>query len=354
MRLKTPSPKLIRKGALIAFSISLITLIAMLWSTATPRSWQGLLKFNPVALPVIAGFVLLSWLFEGLRIQLISRVLGDRLSLRSILSINLATLFSGNITPFTSGGAPTQVYLLHKKGLPIGRATVVVTLRMALSTLCFTVGGPILVFVFQGALLRRLSLMAWAGPIRLLLFLALLISFGIIYVLIRPAKGVNFANWLFARKWILRILGEKADSVRVGFLKEIQEFHDSLMLIMQKKRLHLALVMVYTFLYWVAFFSIAPTIMLGFGFPVLQNWGWFILLQFVLSFLISFIPIPGGSGAAEMGFYTLFGFFVPKPMLAIFVALWRVLSFHLSTFVGGVFFMRHFKPEEPSEADLPG
>lgn len=352
MRFKTPSSQMIRNGALIAFGISLITLFVMIWTNATPKMWQGLTKFNPTALILVVGLVFLSWIIEGLRVQLISHVLGERLSLGSILSINLATLFTGNISPFTSAGAPTQVYLLHKSGLSVGRATVVVTLRMAISTLCFTIGGPILIFIFQGEILRRLSLEAWAGPIRILVMLALAFSVGVVFVLMRPAKGESLANWLFGIKWLRQLLGEKADNLHKAFLRELKEFRDSLLLITQKKKLHLVAVMIYTFFYWVVFFSIAPAILLGFGISFQNNWVWFITLQFVLSFLISFIPIPGGSGVAEMGFYAVFAFFVPKHLLAIFVALWRVISYHLSTFVGGVFFLKHFKQEDSSEIEM--
>ncbi|HEX2953230.1 MAG TPA: flippase-like domain-containing protein [Bacillota bacterium] len=352
MRFKTPSSKMIRNGALIAFSISLFTLVIMLWSNATPKMWQGLTRFNPSALFLVVGLVFLSWIIEGLRVQLISQVLGEHLTLRSILSINLATLFTGNISPFTSAGAPTQVYLLHKNGLSVGKATVVVTLRMAISTLCFTIGGPILIFIFQGEILRRLSLQAWAGPIRILVLLALAFSAGMVFVLMRPAKGESLANWLFGIKWIRRLLGEKADSLHQAFIRELTDFRDSLLLITQQKKLHLVAVMIYTFLYWVVFFSIAPAILLGFGFSFHSNWIWFITLQFVLSFLISFVPIPGGSGVAEMGFYSVFAFFVPKHLLAIFVALWRVISYHLSTFVGGVFFLKHFKEKDSTKMEL--
>lgn len=352
MRFKTPSSRFIRNGALIAFGISLITLVAMLWTNATPKMWRGLTKFNPAALILVVGLVLLSWFIECLRVQLISRVLGERLTFRSIFSINLATVFTGNITPFTSAGAPTQVYLLHKKGLSVGRATAVVTLRMAITTLCFTIGGPVLICIFQGEILRRLSLQAWARPIQILILLTLAFSVGLIFILMRPAKGESLANWLFGIQWLRRLLGDKADSLHHAFLRELREFHDSLLLITQEKKLHLVVAMLYTFLYWIVYFSIAPAILLGFGIPLQSNWLWFIILQFVLNFLVSFIPIPGGSGVAEMGFYSVFAFFVPKHLLALFVALWRIISYHLSTFVGGVFFLKLFKQKESPEIEM--
>lgn len=353
MRLSTPSPSLIRKGLTVALSASLLTLVILFFASTSSLTWRTLSSFNPMAMLFLGLLVILSWVVEGLRVQLIGRVLGERLSLRKILGINMATLFSGNITPFTSGGAPTQVFLLHRSGVSLGKATAMVTLRMALSTLFFTIGGPILIFLFQKEILTRLNLMAFAVPIRIALFLALGASIGIVFILWRPSRGNTFADWLFSLKWVQHILKERTESWRQGFLREMAEFNDALQVI-RNKPIHLFWIMVYTFCYWIIFFSIAPAILLGFGLSIGSQLSWIIFLQFVLLFLLSFIPIPGGSGVAELGFYSVFAFFVPKHILAIVVALWRLSSYHLSTLVGGVFFIKLIGAKTPSQADLPG
>lgn len=347
------SPRLIRKGLFAALSVSLLTIAFLLFRTTSASTWLSLLSFKPAGMFLVAVLVLGSWLIEGLRVQLIGAALGEKLPLRTILSINLATLFSGNITPFTSGGAPTQVYFLHRSGFSLGKATAVVTIRMALSTLFFTIGGPILVFIFQGQILRQFNLYAWAVPIRILLLLTLAVSAGILWILIRPSQGNTFANWLFKLGLVQRILKDKAEHYRERFLQEMTEFHDSLKLLTQKKRMQIVGILLYTLLYWVVFFCIAPAILVGFGISVLPQIFRFIFLQFVFLYLLSFIPIPGGSGIAEVGYYSVFAFFVPKHILAVFVTIWRILSYHLSTLIGGLFFLKLINTKQP-EADLPG
>jgi uncharacterized protein (TIRG00374 family) len=347
------SPRLIRKGLVAALSVSLLTIMFLLVRTTSAKTWLSLLTFKPAGLLLVAALVFGSWLIEGLRVQLIGRALGEKLPLRTILGINLATLFSGNITPFTSGGAPTQVYFLHRSGFSLGKATAVVTIRMALSTLFFTIGGPILIFLFQGEILRQFKLYAWAVPIRILLLFTLALSVAILWFLIRPSQGTTFANWFFNLGLIKRLLKEKADRYRQRFLQEMSEFHDSLMLLTQKKRIQIVGILLYTLLYWVVFFCIAPAILVGFGVQVWPQIFRLIFLQFVFIYLLSFIPIPGGSGIAEVGYYSVFAFFVPKHILAVFVALWRILSYHLTTLVGGLFFLKLIHTKQP-EADLPG
>ena len=353
MRLKTLSPQMVRKGLTLALSLSLLTIVVLMFTTSTTKTWATLFAFKPGVIILVAALLCLSWIIEGLRIQLIGRILGENFSLRSILGINLATLFSGNITPFTSGGAPTQIYLLHRSGLSLGKATAVVTLRIALSTLFFTIGGPILIFLFQQEILQQFNLLSWATPIRILLFLALLFSVGVVFILLRPSRGNTFINWLFRQRLVRRLTGDKADAYREGLLKEMTEFHDSVQIVMRRKPIYLLGIMFYTLLYWIVFFSLAPAILLGFGLPVQRQMTRFIFLQFVLLFLLSFIPIPGGSGLAELGFYSVFALYVPKHILAIFVAIWRFISYHLSTLIGGFLFIRLIRPNKP-EVDLQG
>ena len=79
-----------------------------------------------------------------------------------------------------------------------------------------------------------------------------------------------------------------------------------------------------------------------------------VLLQFIIIFLISFLPIPGGSGLAEMGLYSVFAIYLPKHLLAIAVMIWRFISYHLNTLVEESSFYGCCSASEKKEADLPG
>jgi uncharacterized protein (TIRG00374 family) len=96
-----------------------------------------------------------------------------------------------------------------------------------------------------------------------------------------------------------------------------------------------------TVFYWIISLSIAPAVLKGFGVNIGNRIFRLLLLEFAILFLVSFIPIPGGSGFTEMGLYSLFSFYLPKHLLAVSVAIWRFLSYYLTTLIGGLFFLRY-------------
>ena len=76
--------------------------------------------------------------------------------------------------------------------------------------------------------------------------------------------------------------------------------------------------------------------MMAFGVHVQDKIFRILLLECVIQFFLSFVPIPGGSGVAELGFFSIFAIYLPKHLQAISVTLWRLLSYHLNTLVGGL------------------
>ncbi|HHU50830.1 MAG TPA: flippase-like domain-containing protein [Firmicutes bacterium] len=354
---KKTLPVLVKKGLALTATISLLTMVCLFLfssSSDTTNTWKSLLSFRKEHLLLLMAITILSWLIEGLRIKMITKVLEEDIRLIDILRINLATLFSGNVTPFTSGGLPTQVYLLHQKGMSVGKATAVATIRITFSNLFFAIGGPLLLFFFRHQILNRLELTYLSGIINYILFLAAFFSLLLILFLWKPTKGGIIVHKFFQLTSIRRILGGKTDAICQRVLQELEEFH-SCLTILRKNIPHMIMIISLTVLYWAAFFCIAPAVLMGYGVRIiLGNVIQIVLLQFIIIFLISFLPIPGGSGLAEMGLYSVFAIYLPKHLLAIAVMIWRFISYHLNTLVGGVFFLRMLFSKEKKEADLPG
>lgn len=54
--------------------------------------------------------------------------------------------------------------------------------------------------------------------------------------------------------------------------------------------------------------------------------------------ITSFIPLPGGSGGAEAGFYLFFGMFFPQSgVIAIAILIWRIFTFYMPIVAGVIF-----------------
>lgn len=344
----------LRKGLTLTISISILTILILFFFSTTSDTWRSLLTFRLETVFLLIGTLCLSWFLEGLRVKLITAILEENIPLKDILRINLAALFSGNITPFTSGSLPTQVYLLHQKGLSVGKASAVVTIRITFSNLFFAIGGPAILFFFRYQILNELGLSHLSGVIHYILFLALIFSAFLIFFLWRPAKGEILVKKFFRLKPVERLLGFRTEVYCQRVIAELEEFHSCLTVLFRKKFLPVLGVICLTFLYWVVFFSIAPVVMTGFGVYIGDKIARLIMLQFIILFLLSFIPIPGGSGLAELGLYSIFSIYLPKHLLAISVVIWRFLSYHLNTLIGGFFFLKLLMGKAEKEADLPG
>ena len=92
--------------------------------------------------------------------------------------------------------------------------------------------------------------------------------------------------------------------------------------------------MFYTMIFWGTFFTIAPIVLWGIG--ITFNLAHVLLLQVIFYFILPYMPTPGGSGAAEVGFASLFSFFVPHFLLGLFVTAWRFIFFYLNLIIGFV------------------
>jgi len=59
-------------------------------------------------------------------------------------------------------------------------------------------------------------------------------------------------------------------------------------------------------------------------------------MQVIFYFILPFMPTPGGSGTAEVGFASLFSLFVPLHLLGIFVGAWRFIAFYFNLCIGAI------------------
>lgn len=336
------SASFLKKGLTLTLLFSLATLTFLFFHSATPDTWRSIFYFNPETIFLLLILVIASWLVEALRVKLIAGTLGEKVGFSNILRINMVGLFTGNITPFTSGSVPAQVYLFHRLGVSLGKATAIVTTRMVFTSLFFMIGGPAALYLFRRRLLEELGIQHLSVVINSMLLFLLVLSFVFLLVVIwRPHYGRALVKKVFSLGLVRKILGARAEAICERFLCEVQEFQSCLVTIFRHRFLPVVGVISLTVLYWLINLSIAPAVLKGFGVNIGHRLFRLFLLEFVILFLVSLIPIPGGSGFTEMGLYSLFSIYLPKHLLAVSVVIWRFLSYYLTTLIGGLFFLRY-------------
>ncbi len=322
-----PLKKLLVRGLSVVIILTIVSSIYLLSTSVTSGSWVKLNRLNYPAFGLASLALLFSWIAEGLRIKLIASGLGERIPFLKIFGINLASSFTGNVTPFNSGGVPTQIYLLCRNGLTPGRAGALVTIRIVTSTLLFTVIAPFLILFYHArfsfGILHQITTIA--------IPLAVIMSLGLIIFIINPKLA---ANLLMAVLNSLKLgrLGHRIEPYLEKLTLEAEVFHCSIKEF--RNWLNIILVFCLTVIYWAFFFGIAPLLMYAFGLNPAGKIVEIILLQFILVFVLAYLPIPGGTGVMELSLYSVM-VFIPLQFRAIFIFLWRFLSYYLSTFIGG-------------------
>jgi uncharacterized protein (TIRG00374 family) len=279
-----------------------------------------------------AATICLTVLIEGLRIQVVTCAVDEKIGFWESVKIFYISSFLGGITPYFSGTIPAQIFLFQQQGISIGKGFLIATIRPIMKSIIFLVITPLLFFYFQDSL-REYETLSW-------LLLIIAIGFSIIVILafvilvrnpqkvesfFKRLRNISFLSNFFQRPTVQKILAGITSQVRL--LKET--YH----LLLNHPR-EITLAFFYTFLYWFCYFSIAPLLLLAL--EIQLDFALVIALQVLIFFLLPFLPTPGGSGAAEVGFASLFSFFVPAHLLGIYVGGWRLFTFYLNIIIGAL------------------
>lgn len=323
---KTPAPLnlgTLRRGLLFSLAVSLAAL--------------GLLAQHNLHLPpsadlhfIFLAFVAMfsAWLVETYRLQVMCSLLGGELSFPATFRIVLASTFAAAATPFSSGQGPLQVYLLHRHGhLTWGSATALFSVRTAFTSLLFSGSVPLLILYLGPS--------SWLPPVLILpLFLASCAIAGFTFLFLALAGKPELLRSLclriakarrLPRPWrrrLLRRLGQEARSFQLAFPR-----------LLRASLAHLLLILGLTVLYWLLYFLAAPFLWQALG--VHLPWGEALAFQAVFNFALSHLPLPGGSGVAELGLSSVFSRLAGANLAALFALLWRLVSYYFGLIAGG-------------------
>ena len=69
----------------------------------------------------------------------------------------------------------------------------------------------------------------------------------------------------------------------------------------------------------------------------------FISANAIITMITAFIPLPGGSGAAEGSFYIFFAMFFSKPILPLVILIWRIMTYYSCLIFGALVSLLRFK-----------
>lgn len=323
----------LRYAVIISLLISAILIIITIDRDAMRKALNSL---NPGMVAILFLLLFINWIFAGIQLRILVNATGNDISIKDSIIIFLAGSFISNVTPFATGGGPFQVYFLHKKGVNIGQASMVIVILFILRIFFFGLTSSLFLIFFNWAISPGIipTYVFYVAFISGLLISTLVILFSLV-----PGITDIIIGYIFKIKGVKKMFkkSHKAKKLLVKARRELNEFHYSLE-VLGKYKGKLILAGLCTLLYWSTLFLIMPFILKGLGLE--PNFFKTYVMQTIFYLVIPYMPTPGASGIAEVGFASLFISFIPNNLLGLVTFIWRFLTFYVILFVGGFFALR--------------
>ena len=286
------------------------------------QSGQGII-WQWIVVAVISQLV---YMFtETTVIYLFIRERYKNFSYLNALKVSFTGLFWSAVTPSSTGGQPMQIYLLHSMNVEIGYATSRLMQKFLVYQVVLTFISIISVILNFGYILTNDNIV----------FITVLLVFGFVSQLAVTLVIVMFSfSPNISRKFIMffaKVLGKikiikNLDSKISDIDKQLDTFHSSNKNIYKKPKLLISAVIL-TFVQFIAMFLVPYFIYLSFG---LTDIGpvQIATSQAFVNLMSGMIPIPGASGAAELGYTAFFGAIFVGGTLKSSALIWRVINYY--------------------------
>jgi uncharacterized protein (TIRG00374 family) len=296
---------------------------------------RSLLHADKRFLLLALGLVVVAWCCDAARFYALVRAAQERISFKWGIVLTWLHYFGCAVTPMQSGGGPFQVYVLYKKGIPVGKGIAITLIRTMLTVLILTLFVPIALLIDSNILRNRFL----KGVIA---YIFVVISFTWVfigYTIFRPKSvkrwGKILLTWM--KKWNF-LRPQKMKKYFRWLDQEMDNYSLNFKLVFTSGALCFAVAVALSVIHLLCIFSILPVLMqsVHLKFDYIQT----LAIQAIFTFLLYFIPTPGASGVAEGGGAFLFGTLMPVNMAGVMALVWRFFTEYISIFMGVVIVVR--------------
>lgn len=292
------------------------------------RTMQNL---TPGFLTIAIGVTIVYFLFEGGIIRLLMRSQDISMKLGSAVKIGLIGVYYSYITPSATGGQPMQAAYLRRDKIPVGTSTAVLIMKFFCFQ-CAFVGCSAISFIYMYE-----KLVAENPGILPIIVLGLIVNGGSIVffrcIFFKPVlHGLcGFAKKLAGKLPFLRkrrdAMLASVDKFEADFCSYIETFRE--------KRKSVLLGVLLSIPQFILQMSVIYFVFLAFGY---RNAGYLevFAVQSLLQVSVSFMPMPGASGAQEIGFSAFFKNYFHNNDLYAAVMVWRFFTYYLVVIAGAL------------------
>lgn len=322
------------KYGILFVILTAVVMGVVLFSGDDPAAvFKAIRSAKPVFILSAVGCMVIYWVLESAILYKVCGAVNGKYSFFKCVRTSMMGQLFNCITPFSSGGQPMQLYQMNKSGVSVGKASCALLTKFIIYQSMLTAYAVAVIFIklkFFVAEISGFVLFALIGFIVNVVVMFLIVSIGFFPKIIK--KMVNTVILLLHKIKIVKDTNNAVNKAGV----QIDEFYENFTHI-RKNLAKFILPSLLTVVQLTAFFTVPYFVCLSLSVTGAQYITVVCAAALVLMFS-SFVPLPGGAGGAEGGFYLLFGiFFHQVGIIAVAIVLWRVLTFYLPIVVGMCF-----------------
>lgn len=283
------------------------------------------------------SFVLLITI-DAFRISYITKLTTGRFRPVVATKVSLLGRYYDNITPLATGGQPFQIYYLAKKDIPAGVASAIPLIRYFVLMIAMFIFSIALV-AFNSWVLLGIDPAA-ATSIHVLAYIGITFNIALPFIFLTislwPKFGKKFISLILKLLRKLKLIKDYQKSY-YKTLKTVNEYRNSLKL-MIKKKFHLLALIIISVGEFFLLGSIPYFLCVGFGGidPGTDSWLSIVTLYAFVMNASAILPTPGNAGGAELSFALVFAGVNGISSGSIFwiVLFWRIITYYSYILVG--------------------
>ncbi len=336
---------IIKKAAVVLLSFGVLVGVALV-DPDIAQAGDVLRSANPLFICLAVLSMLLSYLSNNITFMLTCKMMGVPQTFKDSIINTMLGFFYCALTPFASGGQPLQIIEMRSRGIPAGTAssvTVIKFIAWQIPLMIVTTLAMILEWTTVDMSTAEMGVFVFGYVVNLALLLVAALSF--VYPKFISSAGVAVVNFLGRIKLIRN--EERRARLIATWRRSIEDYRAGAW-VMWKNGARTVLVILSGFFEGAFYMFVTFCVFNAFGItghsPITV-----MLMQCMLYVGVSFIPLPGASIASEGGFYLIFGGFVSAGLRFPVMLVWRLITYHLSLFLGLAFVIADGVRKKPSK-----
>lgn len=316
------------KRLLLLTLATLLIIGGIIFFTADLRTLKAIRNMDANFFILGILFFLLEFSFDAVRLKVLVDGTGHSLRLLESYKLVAFQVFFDVITPFSFGGQPFQIYMLHKRKVSGGSAATAVMTKLFFGAIALMVIVIWALFFQSGIFIRAPLFKVMIQATGIILFIMLLFFIAGLY---SPRPTFAALNAFFLVLWKLKIT-RHPEKMKRRIMRQMIMAKRSFDGYIGHRFLHFMLGFLLSFLMILSSILMLLCFIRGFGIPIGLWEG--IALTASLIFIITFLPTPGSSGLGEGVFFLLYKNYIPEYMIGVIILLWRIFFHYIYAFLG--------------------